>query len=121
MLTPLLKVTIKVESQSGSSDETSTTTQPEENALPSPDTALWNSSSMTDHMRLVLVKKGPDQVKDRHFPKDASNRHFSNFHYTRILNNRETVHRSWLVYSIKNNAVFCFCCMLFGEKIIHKL
>ena len=34
------------------------------------------------------------------------------------LPNREKIQRSWLVYSPKNNTVFCFACKLFGSKSI---
>jgi hypothetical protein len=47
-------------------------------------------------------------------PKDAFNRRFSVANTKRRLKNGEEVNRPWLMYSAVKNAVFCFCCKLFG-------
>ncbi|GFW08229.1 zinc finger MYM-type protein 5 [Trichonephila clavipes] len=54
---------------------------------------------------------------DEYYPKDDDDRHFSNFHFSRKLNNgRNSQRRCWLVYSSSKNEVFCFQCRLFGNS-----
>ncbi|XP_022014169.1 zinc finger MYM-type protein 1-like [Helianthus annuus] len=60
-----------------------------------------------------LVTKGPKRDMDVKGPVDKFGRHFSNTMYTRILSNRETCDREWLVYSKKLDKLFCFCCKVF--------
>ncbi|KAI3744343.1 hypothetical protein L1987_57422 [Smallanthus sonchifolius] len=61
-----------------------------------------------------LVKLGPKRdltiVKG---PLDKFGRRFSKILYTRILSNKETCDRDWLVYSKELDKLFCFCCKLF--------
>ena len=40
-------------------------------------------------------------------------------YFKKTLVNGEKILRSWLVYSEKNNSLFCFCCKLFSKRIIH--
>lgn len=51
------------------------------------------------------------------FPKNHENRKFSVAYYQRVLKNGEHFERSWLVYSINNDAVYCFCCRMFSVKL----
>uniref|UniRef100_A0A8C1K3Y1 TTF-type domain-containing protein n=1 Tax=Cyprinus carpio TaxID=7962 RepID=A0A8C1K3Y1_CYPCA len=68
-------------------------------------------------MRTELVRRGPFKPGlDFSFPKDKSRRAFHSGLLQRKLSNGEKIHRSWLTYSIKNNAVYCFCCKLFSTK-----
>ena len=62
-------------------------------------------------LRTDLVKCGPCQPKDIEFPKGSSGRCCIPSWYTK---NKEP--RDWLVYSVKENAMFCFCCWLFTAK-----
>uniref|UniRef100_A0A8C8A234 TTF-type domain-containing protein n=1 Tax=Oryzias sinensis TaxID=183150 RepID=A0A8C8A234_9TELE len=72
---------------------------------------------LSDQVRLDLVQRGPLQTdKDFDYPKSPSNRSFSHFHTHRQLSNGEKIKRSWLVYSVKNDAVYCFSCKLFSRK-----
>lgn len=48
------------------------------------------------------------------FPSNDIGRHCSANYYTRILSNGEQVLRDWLVYSLSQNCVYCFCCKIFG-------
>lgn len=62
-----------------------------------------------------LVNAGPTQVVEFSFPK-TNNRKFSVSLYKRILANGDTISRSWLIYSISKDAVYCFCCCLFPKN-----
>lgn len=63
----------------------------------------------------IIVKQGPVQISNINFPNNKEGRKFNSFYYQRRLCNREVVPRSWLVYSIAKNVVFCFCCKLFSS------
>lgn len=82
------------------------------------DPGMW-MFPITDSQRHDIVQSGPTQQlnnSDEDYPKDDDHRHFSNFHFLRKLNNGETQHRHWLVYSNSRNKVFCFPCRLFGNS-----
>ncbi|KAL4721540.1 hypothetical protein ACJJTC_001076 [Scirpophaga incertulas] len=84
------------------------------------DPGLW-TFPITDTQRLDIVRSGPTQQLnsgDEYYPKgdDNDNRHFSNFYFSRKLNNGETQHRRWLVYSNSQNKVYCFPCRLFSNS-----
>ncbi len=40
-------------------------------------------------------------------------------YFKKTLVSGEKMARSWLMYSMKNNSLFCFCCKLFSKKNIH--
>ncbi|XP_007529009.2 zinc finger MYM-type protein 5 isoform X1 [Erinaceus europaeus] len=65
--------------------------------------------------RDILVENEPHQVRDFNFPKDNTGRKFSEAYYTRMLPNGEKTTRSWLLYSVSKDSVFCLYCKLFGE------
>lgn len=82
------------------------------------DPGMW-SLPISDVQRHDIVQNGPSQqlnIDDEDYPKDDDRRHFSNFHFSRKLNNGEIQHRRWLVYSKSQNKVFCFPCRLFGNS-----
>ncbi|XP_050504383.1 uncharacterized protein LOC126883185 isoform X1 [Diabrotica virgifera virgifera] len=79
------------------------------------DPALWNIFSMYSETRQILVERGPYQIKEFDFPINKGKRRFSSLHYSKMLSNGEVVERSWLIYSVTNDAVFCFCCFLFDN------
>nr|XP_033792109.1 zinc finger MYM-type protein 1-like [Geotrypetes seraphini]XP_033792110.1 zinc finger MYM-type protein 1-like [Geotrypetes seraphini]XP_033792112.1 zinc finger MYM-type protein 1-like [Geotrypetes seraphini] len=83
------------------------------------DPATWPSllTPGDDHVRQLLVEHGPEQVQQFDFPKDGNQRKFSTSHYKRRLANGEEVHRRWLLYSVSNDSVFCFCCKLFTTDL----
>ncbi|KAK4885651.1 hypothetical protein RN001_001922 [Aquatica leii] len=80
------------------------------------DSALWNVSSITPKIRQILVERGPNQIKNYDFPINQGRRRFLPSHYVKVLNNGELVERTWLIYSVTKDAVFCFCCMLFDNS-----
>ncbi|XP_062829387.1 uncharacterized protein LOC100558310 [Anolis carolinensis] len=80
----------------------------------SDDCGEW-PSKINDEVRKILVKRGPQQVTDKDFPRDSRGRRFTSKHYTRKLRNGEQVDRIWLLYSVLKNAVFCFACKVFGN------
>ncbi|XP_048870698.1 zinc finger MYM-type protein 1-like isoform X7 [Brienomyrus brachyistius] len=83
------------------------------------DPADW-PSPLTDTVRTELVLRGPYQVPpDFVFPKRDGARSCQHLYFFRTLKNCEKVKRNWLIYSYKNNSLFCFCCKLFSTKTIH--
>lgn len=68
-----------------------------------------------------IIKRGPLQIVNFHFPINEDKRHFSADLYSRTLSNGESILRRWLVYSKIKNSVFCFCCKLFKNKLGGKL
>lgn len=72
---------------------------------------------LTNSIRILFIKKGPMQIKKFDFPKNQLNRKFFSSYYQRVLHNGEQLERSWLVYSKKNDTVFCFCCRMFSSKL----
>lgn len=78
------------------------------------DPGSW-PSSISDNFRQLVVKQGPFQVTNMKFPTNEEHRKFNVSHYNRRLYNGTSVARSWLLYSISKNAVFCFCCKLFSS------
>lgn len=65
--------------------------------------------------REFLVKTEPPQVRNFNFPKDRIGKKFSETYYTQIFPNGEKTTRSWLLYSVSKDSVFCLYCRLFGE------
>jgi len=79
------------------------------------DPGKW-PKSISNRLRQTIVIEDVKQIQSHDFPKDKNNRRFSVAHYKKRLPNGEEVCREWLVYSVSNNAVFCFCCKLFSKK-----
>lgn len=99
--------------------EDTLSTQPEEHdeslkAAPL-DPADW--PSLSDKERVELVHRGPYQLtSDFDFPKREDGRSCHHNYFYRQLINGERIKRSWMVYSIKTNSLYCFCCKLFSQK-----
>jgi len=64
-------------------------------------------------VRIDIIKNGPYKVQNLNYPLDSEKRKFSDYYYTRSLSNGEVINRYWLIYSKKNNCVYCFYCKLF--------
>ncbi|XP_023230855.1 zinc finger MYM-type protein 5-like [Centruroides sculpturatus] len=92
-------------------------TVPEEILLNYNDPHSW--PTITNKLIYSLVIHGPDQGDNVNFntlKADDSGRKFTkDWFYVKQING-EIVKRKWILYSINQNAVFCFSCMLFGHK-----
>ena len=78
------------------------------------DPADW-PCHISDKQRLDIVERGaPNQMRNGEYPVNAVNRRFTVVHYYRTMPNREQVRRTWLIYSAKNDSIYCFVCLLFG-------
>ncbi|XP_022028498.1 zinc finger MYM-type protein 1-like [Helianthus annuus] len=91
----------------------------EDDVNPVPDIDIFdprNWGRLSNDMIKELVTKGPKRDMDVKGPVDKFGRHFSNTMYTRILSNRETCDREWLVYSKKLDKLYCFCCKVFRTQ-----
>ncbi|XP_047141491.1 zinc finger MYM-type protein 5-like [Hydra vulgaris] len=81
------------------------------------DPANW-PTHFSDNFRQFVRKSRPQQIEKYNFPRDRDEqkRKFSSIYYKRTLPNGEKVSRSWLIYSVSKNVVFCLCCKLFGRS-----
>ncbi|KAK7921882.1 hypothetical protein WMY93_008784 [Mugilogobius chulae] len=79
------------------------------------DPADW--PSLSDNVRTELVNRGPFSIKsDFSFPKKEDGRSFHHHFFNRHLTNGEKIKRTWLMYSPKNDSLYCFPCKLFSQK-----
>ncbi|XP_021991030.1 zinc finger MYM-type protein 5-like [Helianthus annuus] len=74
----------------------------------------WDKLNLNLINELVMKNPKRDLTIDKG-PVDNVGRRFSKFMYNRILSNRETCDREWLVYSKELDKEFCFCCKLFRK------
>jgi hypothetical protein len=80
------------------------------------DPGTWPMIS-SDSLRLQIVKTGPIKPrKDFKYPRDALNRRFPISILSKALKNSEVIERTWLIYSVKNDVVFCFFCKIFSSE-----
>jgi len=86
----------------------------------STDPANW-ASHLTDRIRTELVRRGPCKVPPGFvFCRNESDGRSCHYQYfMKTLVSGEKMERSWLIYSVKNNSLFCFCCKLFSKRNIH--
>lgn len=87
--------------------------------LPVPDDpGLWPSALLPSQVQAV-IDNGPgyyqNLVSNFNYPKDNNGRKFSKINFCRTLPNNERVKRDWLLYSVKKNSVYCFCCKIFSD------
>ncbi|KAJ8882134.1 hypothetical protein PR048_018622 [Dryococelus australis] len=61
---------------------------------------------ISDNIRQILVEQ------------DDKGRRFTLPNYHRKLTNGEEIQREWLLYFIRQNSIFCFCCKLFSNEKI---
>ncbi|XP_053145992.1 zinc finger MYM-type protein 1-like [Hemicordylus capensis] len=81
------------------------------------DPGTW-PSEINDKTRCFLIGKGPHQdlEKDYSSYKDAHGRQFNASWFHKVLANGEKILRSWLIFSERKRALFCFACLLFTDK-----
>eukprot|EP00794_Sanderia_malayensis_P000066 gene66-662_t len=75
------------------------------------DPAHFKGKEMTAEVRAEIVKHGPCQPRDIVFRKNSEDRSFHASWYRKNSNKRD-----WLVFSLKENKMYCFCCWLFPCK-----
>lgn len=93
---------------------------PAEDEPLSSDPASW-PSPLTDRMRTELVRRGPSKLPpDFVFQwNESDGRSCHHQYFKKTLVSGEKMARSWLIYSIENNSLFCFCCKLFSKRSIN--
>ncbi|XP_048084498.1 zinc finger MYM-type protein 5-like [Alosa alosa] len=86
----------------------------------STDPAKW-PTLLTDRIRTELVRRGPCKLPpDFVFQRSESDGRSCHHHYfKKTLVSGEKMARSWLIFSMENNSLFCFCCKLFSKRNIH--
>uniref|UniRef100_A0A672ZBF4 TTF-type domain-containing protein n=1 Tax=Sphaeramia orbicularis TaxID=375764 RepID=A0A672ZBF4_9TELE len=86
-------------------------------SLISDDPAQW-PGVLSNSEKCSLVTRGPVQVKDVVFPqnKEKAPRRFTKENYYMVMKNGEKIQRTWLIYSVSSDSVFCFACKLFGKQ-----
>ena len=72
------------------------------------DPANFRDVSINADVRAEVVRYGQSKPQDEVFPKDQFSRSFQPSWYK-----KNGVLREWLVYSMKEDVMFCFCCWLF--------
>lgn len=78
------------------------------------DPATW--PDINEKTRKLIIENGPYRHTDINYPIDSNGRKFSNAYYNRKLANSEFISRDWLIYSLKCNSVYCFCCKIFTSS-----
>ncbi len=75
-------------------------------------------SPLTDRIQIKLVCRGPSRLPpDFVFRRNERDRRSCHHQYVKkTLLSGEKMARSWLMYSMKNNSLFCFCCKLFSKR-----
>ena len=78
------------------------------------DLGIW-PSIISDGQVCDIVARGPPQQNESYeFPFNEERRRFTSSNFYRTMANGEKIRRSWLMYSVQKDAIFCFCCKLFG-------
>lgn len=79
------------------------------------DPAKW-PKVLSNQIKQIIVEKGPIDIPNNFsYPVDENERHFSSKHFQLVLSNRERIKRTWLVYSVSEDKIYCFCCKLFSS------
>lgn len=80
-------------------------------SLNSDDIAEW-PANLHNFQIEKIVFKGPTRAN--HYPKSSVGRSFNETNFQRHTANGALVDKTWLVYSLKLDRVFCFCCKTFS-------
>lgn len=106
--------------KSSDNENNELTVYEENNELSAPredfkDPGCW--AKLTDSFRTLIVEKGPDHIDaNYYFPLNDEGRHFDKKWLFRTIKNGERIRRQWLIYSCSKDAIYCFPCLLFGNK-----
>ncbi|KAI7800882.1 transposase [Triplophysa rosa] len=87
----------------------------------STDPANW-PSHLTDRIWTELVRRGPSKVPPGFVfcRNDSDVRSCLHQYFKNILTENKILNDfHWLIYSMKNNSLFCFCCKLFSKRNIN--
>jgi hypothetical protein len=89
------------------------------------DAGLW-PMPMTASVRTEIVNRGPTVVQNKDGPfavterigckTKGSTRFLTSDWFYHNLENGEKVLRSWMIYSVSDECLYCFCCRLFGKQ-----
>ncbi|XP_078542257.1 zinc finger MYM-type protein 1-like [Lissotriton helveticus] len=89
------------------------------------DASFWNIP-VPDHLRVEIIKRGsasfqnidgPFRIATRQDPKAKGDvRQLSKEWFYKVMPNGEKVLRSWMVYSLVSDKLYCFCCRLFASN-----
>lgn len=79
------------------------------------DPATW-PLALTNKVLDILIEKGPVQNVQSAYAENQSGRSFSNVYFYRKMSNGQKFNREWLIYSPKNDIIYCVCCKLFSKQ-----
>jgi len=87
------------------------------------DVSSWNIP-VPDHLRVEIVRRGSVSVQNKDGPfsvvtrqnakEKGQVRQLSKEWFYKLMPNGEKILRSWMLYSIVNDQLYCFCCRLFA-------
>lgn len=97
-----------------------------ENVSVSHDPGTYCDDILTDEVRNIWIRKGPEFFQNKNcdfsetstsFPDSSGKtktRYLTKNIFTRKLTNGESLERKWLLYSPAKKSVYCYCCRLFN-------
>lgn len=104
-----------------------------ENVSVSHDPGQYCDDILTEEVRNIWIRKGPEFFQNKHcdfsetstsFPDSSGKtktRYLTKNVFTRKLKNGESLDRKWLLYSPTKKSVYCYCCRLFNTTIGNNL
>ncbi|GLV33620.1 hypothetical protein CBL_21236, partial [Carabus blaptoides fortunei] len=88
------------------------------------DDVSWWNIPVPDHLRVIIIKKGSASFQNKDGPFRTATRQdskakgdvrqLSKEWFYKVMPNGEKVLRSWMVYSLVSDKLYCFCCRLFA-------
>lgn len=101
-----------------------------ENVSVSHDPGQYCDDILTEEVRNIWIRKGPEFFQNKHcdfsetstsFPDSSGKtktRYLTKNVFTRKLKNGESLDRKWLLYSPTKKSVYCYCCRLIPLLVI---